>query len=79
MVGDIGFGVEIICELAWTAIGGMAVTVEKPNPTNHLRPAGGGAFILPSVGRFPVLPPSDTPTSATARQSAIKPDPVHGC
>jgi hypothetical protein len=48
MVGDIGFGIEIIGELAWTAIGGMADTVEKPNPTNHLRPAEGGAFILPS-------------------------------
>jgi hypothetical protein len=52
--------------------------VENSNPTNHLRPTEGGAFILPSVGRVPVLPPADTQTSATASQPAIKPDPVHG-
>ena len=47
-----------------------------PNPTNHLRPAEGGAFVLPSVDRVPVLPPSVPQMTAKALQPAIKPDPA---
>jgi hypothetical protein len=64
---------------AKTPAGADRRCVEKSNPTNHLRPTEGGAFILPSVGRVPALPPSDTQTPAEARQPAIKPDAVHGC
>jgi hypothetical protein len=52
---------------------------EKSNPTNHMRPTTVGAFILPSVGRVPVLPSSSSQTSAMARQPAIKRNHVHGC
>jgi hypothetical protein len=52
---------------------------EKSNPTNHLRPTTVGAFILPSVGRVPGLPPYNAQTSAMGRQSAIKRNQVHGC
>src|SRR5260370_35605551 len=33
--------------------GGCDELAKYPNPTNHLRPAGGGAFPLPSCGRVP--------------------------
>jgi hypothetical protein len=36
-------------------------------------------FILPSVGRVPVLPPVNGPTPAMARRDAIKHNRVHGC
>lgn len=48
------------------------------NKTNHMCPSGGGAFPLPSVGRVPPLPLSDTQTHAKARQTAMKPDLAHG-
>ena len=50
---------------------------EIPNPTNHLRPAEGGAFVLPSIGRVPVLPPPVPQMTAKALQPAIKPDLAH--
>ena len=49
-----------------------------PNPTNHMRPTVVGAFILPSVGRVPLHPQSDTQIHAKARQTAMKPDLAHG-
>ena len=43
-----------------------------------MRPSEGGAFLLPSVGRVPLHPLSDTQTHAKARQTAMKPDLAHG-
>src|SRR5580692_9382123 len=36
------------------------------NPTNHMRPTQVGAFILPSVGRVPLLTIAQAQTPATA-------------
>ena len=43
-----------------------------------MRPTEAGAFILPSVGRVPPHFLSGTQTHAKARQTAMKPDLVHG-
>jgi hypothetical protein len=51
---------------------------KKPNPTNHLSPLAGQAFNLPSVGRVPIRPLSDTQTNAMARQTPMQPDLHHG-
>jgi hypothetical protein len=50
--------------------GGGNRTAKLLHPTNHLRPAGGGAFLLPSVGRFPSAPMPPCQTHATLRNRA---------
>ena len=47
------------------------------NPANHMRPAEGGAFILPSVGWVPEQPLLYTQTSAIALQSTTDPMGAH--
>jgi hypothetical protein len=41
------------------------------NPPNHMRPTAVGAFILPSIGWVPGLPPCDPPTCAKALHSMM--------
>src|SRR6202163_671717 len=56
-----------------------AAMVKKPNPTNHMRPTTVGAFILPSVGWVPGLPPCDFQTCAKALHSMMACKRGHGC
>src|SRR5438105_4948742 len=56
-----------------------AAMVKKPNATNHMRPTAVGAFILPSVGWVPGLPPYDPPTCAKALHSMMSRKRAHGC
>jgi hypothetical protein len=57
--------------------GGCKRTAKLLHPTNHLRPAGGGAFLLPSVGRFPCAPMPPCQTHATMRKHANHAQTVH--
>jgi hypothetical protein len=50
----------------------------KLKPTNHMRPPGGGAFPLPSVGWVPLPDFAADQTCAAARQKAIQADQGHG-
>jgi hypothetical protein len=51
---------------------GLSIGMPKSlNPTNHLRPPGGGAFPLPSVNVVLLPNALYALTPATARQSAI--------
>ena len=49
------------------------------NLPNHMRPTAVGAFILPSVGWVPALPPRDPPTRAKALHSMMACMRAHGC
>lgn len=64
--------------VAQAPVGPVGPIPKKSNPTNYMRPTEVGAFILPSVGRVPLHPLSDTQTCAKARQTARKPDLAHG-
>jgi hypothetical protein len=45
--------IEFACELPSSDAFRDRETVENVNPTNHMRPTGVGAFILPSVVEAP--------------------------
>src|SRR5208337_3222982 len=47
------------------------------NPTNHMRPAGGGAFILPSVGWPPAIPCALTRTCPIVHQTPMRTKAAH--
>lgn len=72
-VVDGDWSIEIASEIAKSASRSLAKVAEKPSTTNHIRPNPVGAFILPSVGRIPGLPPSNPTTPTMARQPAIWP------
>ena len=68
-----------LLDISGGAPAGLVLEVPKMlNKTNHMRPSEGGAFPLPSVGRVPLHPQSDTQTHAKARQTAMTPDLAHG-
>ena len=58
---------------------GVGEVDEFLNLPNHMRPATVGAFILPSVGCVPGLPPCDPPTCAKALHSMMAWKRAHGC
>jgi hypothetical protein len=57
----------------------IAALVKEPNPINHMRPTKVGAFILPSVGWVPGLPPCNLQTFAKALHSMMACQRGHGC
>src|SRR5579864_193912 len=77
--GDGARSIEILALFAESASSGYWSRFEFLHLPNHMRPTAVGAFILPSVGWVPGLPPCDPPTCAKALPSMMTFKRAHGC